>query len=185
MKVFRIQNNADEFQYFLPEHDGDWPKLRTNATPRLATWSPPPVYVLYPKLQAGALYNLYPDTMILSPGAMTAIGGYASAAGETLPLPYQGQTYTLLNVLECVNVLDHERTVWQTDPQTGMQLYITKYAFHANRLVSSPIFKIPETSMAETFVLEGQWEPHEEFRAVVERAQLKGMRFEEVWSDEG
>jgi hypothetical protein len=35
---------------------------------------------------------------------------FLEMAGELLPLPYRGEEYTIVNVTECINCLDHEAT---------------------------------------------------------------------------
>ncbi len=105
-------------------------------------------------------------------------------AGQLLPLPYKGQTYTILNVLECVDALDQDRTQWIYGETTGAKIKIEQYHFYSNRLGESVLFKIPETSRAEVLLVEGLRDAEEEFRFIVAQNNLKGLIFEEVWNDE-
>jgi hypothetical protein len=103
-------------------------------------------------------------------------------AGDLLPLPYEDQEYTILNVTECINCLDHEASEWRHSPFTGQRISPLRYVFHPDRFSESTLFKIPETRRAEILVVEGLHDPEAEFRYAVEQGNLKGLIFEELWS---
>jgi hypothetical protein len=106
-------------------------------------------------------------------------------AGELLPLPHRGEVFTVLNITECINCLDHNRTRWVLGKSTGARIRIKEYAFHPNRFSESVLFKIPETCKADVLVVEGLPGCEvEEFRYVVEQNGLEGLLFEEIWSSE-
>ncbi len=183
MRVYRITNEVNRYQYFLPERDEDVLKLAMDCTRKAAIWSAPSMFVFKPLHEVGDFYQFSPGTIITSPRATEVLRTHLEMAGELLPLPHQGQTYIALNVTECINCLDQERTQWLC-AEDGTRLYPDKYVFHRNRFSESAIFKIPETRMGEILVVEGLKDPHEEFRYEVEQAGLKGLTFEELWRDE-
>lgn len=181
MKIFRIRNDVNWFQCFLPNDEEDWPKLGGECQPILDGWTPPPVYVLYPTREEGDFYQFGSGALITSPRATEALRTHLEMAGELLPLPHGGVTYTLLNVLECVNCLDHARTEWLLTPD-GTRVRPLKYAFHPKRLTETRLFKIPETCRGEILVSEGaDASEHGEFREALEEAGLRGLVFEEIW----
>ena len=65
-------------------------------------------------------------------------------AGELLPLCFDGDEYTLLNVTECVDALDDSNTEWLRS-EDGSKVEIRRHAFDPAKLTDSSIFKIPET----------------------------------------
>ncbi|MEO7002821.1 MAG: hypothetical protein ABI068_13465, partial [Ktedonobacterales bacterium] len=153
MRVFRLRIHSDQYQYLAPMQVADWPKLRTNGYPRSAGWTPPAVGIAHPERPAGDFFNYYGDSLITGPGATTALSRFFATAGELLRLPcaMDGQTYGLLNVLECVDCLDHARTQIAPDQASEGHQHITTYAFHGGRLpLRSPLFKLPETCEVET-----------------------------------
>jgi hypothetical protein len=180
MKVYRIQVDVNHYQSLFTEREEDQLKLLMDCTPKLSTWAPPPVFVYEPKLQAGDFYGSPPCTLITNPHATMMIGKYLEMAGELLPLPYQDQVMTVLNVTECINCLNPHESTWLTDDE-GVKLYPTTYVFYPNRFSESRIFKIPETYGAEILVVELQEDGVDEFRYAVERAGLKGLLFKELW----
>lgn len=185
MKVYRIEFDVNHYQYFLPENAEDWKRLEMDCTPKVGVWEPPVVFILEPLHIRGDFYQFGGGFLIMSTRATEVLEGFLAMAGELLPLPQGGQEFTILNVLECINCLDHEATEWFVNEATGEKYRPKKYAFNPNHFTSSMLFKIPETCRAEILVVEGRGHClDEEFRYVVEQAGLKGLLFKEIWSDE-
>ncbi len=182
MRVYRVRNDVNRYQFFLPDHEkGGSDLYGMDGTPKAQTWSPPSVFILHPKHEAGDFYQYYSNVLISSPRATAALRWHLERAGELLPLPYEGEVFTVLNVTECINVLDQEKTEWVYSE--GRRLHIKKYAFHPRRFTETTLFKIPETCKAEVLVVTGQ-SSLGEFRDAVEQAGLRGLIFEELWSAE-
>ncbi len=181
MRVYRIWNDSNHYQSFLPEQEEDWQKLDMDCTPKAEIWVPPLVYVHMPKLKEGDFYNSGRGILIPSPRATAALRMHLEMAGELLPLPYKGQEFTVLNVTECINCLDQEKTEWIYGQTTGAKIGIKTYVFHRNRFSESRIFKIPETHKSEILVVEWVEGTEDEFKYTVESAGLKGLIFEKIW----
>lgn len=183
MKVYRINNNVNHYQYFLAEQEEDELKLMMDCTSKEHNWNPPPVFIFRPKLRAGDFYNFSSDILISSPKATEALRTHFEMAGELLPLPYKGQIYTLLNVTMCIDCLDQERTEWLWDKVTNTKVLPKKYVFHKDRFTGSRIFKLPETCRGEILIVDMEQGGDEEFRGAVALAKLQGLVFEELWND--
>lgn len=179
MRVYRIENDVNHFQYFLPQKGENVFALLTDCTPKAIGWSPPSVYIHEPRHKAGDFYNFELDHVITNPQATVALYAHLIAAGELLPLFYQDEQFTLLNVLQCVDCLDHKLS----ERQPG---HYIKHVFQSHLLaqVQSTIFKIPQARKSEVLVVEGLRSPEEEFRYTVEAAGLRGLLFTELWHDE-
>ena len=181
ISVYRIKSDVNHYQYFLTEQGEDEPKLMMDCTPKAEAWSPTPVFIYMPKLGKGDFYNFTSSALITSPRATEVLHTHLVKAGELLPLPYNGEVYTVLNVTECINCLDHEKTEWVYGKSTGAKIGIKRYTFHRNRFSESDIFKIPETCKSEILVVEGIKDVKDSFKYAVESAGLEGLIFEEVW----
>ncbi len=143
-------------------------------------WNPPEVYNPHPKLKRGSFFGFRGsrggficDERTRDNDEMAEI---LEMSGELLPLPYEGETFYVINVLECKNCLDRERSNFDPYPQ--------KYTFHKHRIPDTPLFKIPETSMVEVLCVENGPDPEYEFKRRYERLDLTGLYFEKLWSDE-
>ena len=182
MRIYRIRCDVNAFQSFYIDkarwHGDLLAMLTFECSPRAAAYSPPPVFVLHPKLKAGNFYYLCPGALVVDSTALDHLQDLLEMSGEMLRLPYKDCLFHLLNVTECINVLD-ERHAKRRSSGT-----IEKYAFHPERLTETPLFKIPETCRAEILTCEGLKDPEDEFKGRVEQLGLKGLIFEELWSDE-
>jgi hypothetical protein len=105
-------------------------------------------------------------------------------AGQILPLIYQGETFGLLNVTQCVECLDPDRTRWVFGESTGKPIRIARCAFLSSRFPRSSIFKLPQTARSEILCYEGILDSDDEFKAPVEQNEMTGLRFREAWSSE-
>lgn len=182
MKVYRIDSDVNHYQYFLPEQESDAFKLFLDCESMAGSWIPHKVFIYKPKHKVGDLYNFSTGTLIFSPSATEKLQTFLEMAGELLPLPYKDKVYTVLNVTECINCLDTENSEWLVSQKTGEQFgTITKYIFHPNRFSESCIFKIPETSIVETLIVD--WEDGEGFIDALKEHDIKGYLLTLLWSD--
>ena len=185
VKVFRMRLDINHYQYFLTESDSESRRLYMDGIPLGDSWSPPTVYVERPKRPAGDFYNPNNSVLIASPRATEVLRSHFNFAGELLPLPYKDQIFTVLNVTQCVDVLDPERSEFATSATPGIRGNLLRPAFHADRFPETSLFKIPDNFGLEIYVLEGANDFDMEFREAIESAGLKGLLFEEIWSDDG
>ena len=185
MKVFRIVLDVNHYQSLLVEDDSIW---RTNelvfdASPKQNGWKPPGVYVLHPLLKRGNFFHFCAGAFACDRTALGATQDLLERSAELLPIGHKGERLYVVNVTECIAVLDEERTRWIYGETTGMPIRIDRYCFHPRRLTETPLFKIPETARGEIFTVEGMKDPEDEFKYRVEQAGLQGLVFEEVWSE--
>jgi hypothetical protein len=71
--VFRIRQDRDKYQYFLPEHPTDDEKLKSLCKPMKDTWQPPSVFIYEPFLEKGDFYQPLNSFLILSPRALLVL----------------------------------------------------------------------------------------------------------------
>ena len=187
MRIYRVKCDVNNYQSFHLEKPDEW-DLETgtfDGRPRSSEWCDPGVYVLHPKLKRGNFFSLGGSvgTFIVDVSTARELGDLLERSGELLPLTHKGEQFYVVNVTECINVLDDENTEWVYGRTTGAKIDIKRYAFHANRLTETPLFKIPETCRAEILTFEGLKAPEDEFKFRVESSGLTGLIFDELWSD--
>lgn len=180
MKVYRLRNDVNHYQYFLPEEDYDPLSLLMDCSPRLETWVPPGVFIYEPLHKPGAMYNFGASAPIFSPHATEILRDFLEMAGELLPLPYEGEIYTLLNVTECINCLDQKRSEWHYNSSGERFGGPKRYVFYPTRFSESLIFKIPETHRGEVLLLDR--EDGEGFLDVVQAHGLEGFGLDLLWT---
>ncbi len=150
--------------------------------PRSSTWTPPEVYVVEPLLAAGDFYDLnLTGQVILSPLCRhaDAVRRFFRESGETLPIFHEGRTYEMLNVLQCINCLDGDRSEWLCMPD-GRRIFPEKTAFYPERITGPSIFKIPELRAANLTV-DRAGSPETDFKAAYDHYGLTGLVFKPIW----
>ncbi len=183
MRVFEIDFDVSRYQVLLVDGSDEFafPYLDTMAflEGRLGNaWKPPPVYVDKPLLKRPDIFHLVGATgMVFGPRALAELERFALWVGELLPLPFESEVLQLLNVVEVINCLDEDSTVFDGGRATVLE-------FHAHRIAEAPIFRIPQNQSTQLFCHEGVAEPYWEFKAAVELAGLEGLTFTEVWNDQ-
>lgn len=185
MTVFKVDFDVDRFQSLDTQEPGHWLELEHpfECEPMLERWKPPAMCLVNPVRRAPDLWYVGTEAAIAaSAKAFKHIQKQFSMAGECLPLPAEGQQLTLLNVTECVNCLDHERSRFFSG-RSGSKLIPLKYAFHKDRFGKSSIFKIPEMN-GIILCLERDGDPGSEFKAAVEQHRLVGLTFEQLWNSD-
>ncbi len=182
MRIYQIKFDVNQFQTFLPDNQpGIWgtDALLFDCHPKRQKWVAPPVYVPHPIRPAPDFWRLGPGAIIASPSAFEKINRLFVRCGEILPLPFDGQEFKILNITACVNCVDQEHSEWLI--AEGKRVTPTRYAFRGERVESYPIFKVPESRLADMFCPEWSVDPQEEFKAAVEELGLTGLRFKLVW----
>jgi hypothetical protein len=136
------------------------------------------LYVRQPTLKRPDIWELA-TTLAFEDSAAAKVQLCLDQAGQQFKLPFENRKLIVLNVTYVINCLDKK----QSDFDPDLPHMIDKYVFHGDRLDYS-LFKIPETMHAEIFTVEGLASPDDEFKPLVEKYGLKGLRFEEVWSSD-
>lgn len=180
MKVFRVATSHG-YQRMLPTDESFWERgFEFSGEEVGARWNPLGVYVLHPKHKAGDFYRFTTGVFIVNERVRTLAATPLEMAAELLPVVCEGRSdnpYYLVNVIECIDVLDRKKSRWEDDDEA---LAIEHFAFHTNRFTESSLFRIPDTP--ELFALEQDGDPENEFKALVEKHSLQGLDFQEVWS---
>ena len=185
MNVYRIVEDVNLCQSFCLEDESLWQtdSLLFDCAKKKDSWNPPSVYVLNPKLKMGNFIYLIPGALICDQIATEALRDILEMSGELLPILHEGKEYTILNVTECVNALNQEKTEWKYSKRSGAKIGIAHYSFHMNRFPETSLFKIPETSRSEILTYSGLKDPEDEFITICQKQGLTGLLFEELWSD--
>jgi len=184
MRVFQISFDVDTYQALLVDGDDDFSfpffkSMQFKDGPVGDAWTPPPVYVDRPRLVRPDIFHLVGAVgMVFGPRALVELDRFISRAGELLPIPFGEEVLGLLNVVEVIDCLDQDRTVFHGGGAA------TVLEFHAHRLSETPIFRIPQNQASQLFCHQGVSEPYWDFNTAVDQADLNGLVFTEVWNSE-
>ena len=188
MKIYRIKTDSNNVQAVQPtdERLSKMDYLKFNCEPRKDNWRELEVYVYNPKTKPKDFYNMGWEMLIFNEKVLDVCQTIFEMAGEILPLQVErGQKLYLLNILQCINALDYDRTVWDYYPRTGRKGRILKYGFHSEKASNeASIFKIPEENSTTIFCYADVKNPDDEFYHIYHKHKLTGLIFEEVYNDD-
>ena len=118
MRVFSVKHDP-RYQYLFPLEGQSRAFAELDGSFRADEWAPPRVSIPEPQLLPGDFFNFSDGFLITGPEATKALHDLLAVAGELLPIPYDGQIYTLLNVTECYDCLDHDQTICSPGNRSG------------------------------------------------------------------
>lgn len=183
MKIFRINEDSNNIQLVQPIdkkfHTLDFGRF--DCEEREREWEELQVYIYNPKIKPKNFYSGFSGTLIFDEKALEICETVFEMSGEILPIQVErGPKLYLLNILECMNGLDYDKTIWDYYDD-GTKGRILEYAFHKDRIENeSTIFKIPETSKTDIFCFSDVKDRSDEFYHLYHDNNLTGLIFEEI-----
>ncbi|MGH3111479.1 MAG: hypothetical protein ACRDQT_11235 [Gaiellaceae bacterium] len=183
LTFFRVTTDPDRFQFLLTDREDEY---RFDGRRYGDRWVPPPVYSYKPRLKesdfwdfgmgvCGVAWAVRPEAFEKAPELRPVL----QAAGELLPLPFDGREFELFNVTECIDALDKGSTTWDYYDD-GSLADVADPVFRIDRLGAN-VFKVPEDSSMRIYLWEDDaW--HEHLRGLVERYRLTGLVFTRLYT---
>jgi hypothetical protein len=184
MKIYNIKNDSNGIQAVSPTDESliNLEFLNFDCEPRKNNWKELEVYIYNPKIKPKNFYNLASGNLVFDEKVLDICQTIFEIAGEILPLQVErGEKLYLLNILDCKNALDYDRSIWDYYPRTGRTGGILNYKFHEWRIKNeSTLFKIPETSKTDIFCFTDDRNEDDQFYHLYHKHKLTGLIFEEI-----
>lgn len=179
--VYRVLTDPDEFQSVRADDVKSVMQYRFDGSRIADAWVPPSAYSPYPTKPEGDFWMCFSKNNIfgVTEEAAPSIVTFLDQSCEALPLHFGERTLLLCNVIFVLNCLDEDKS----RHKPGLPHWIEEYVFHPQRFEYS-LFKIPQTRLSEVLCVEGLVGGDDGFKATVERLGLRGLRFQELWSDD-
>jgi hypothetical protein len=183
MNIYRIKTDSNNIQ-LLQATKEEYTKLsfRTfDCVSRLKNWEELEVYVYDPKTKPKNFYSWAGGILVFDEKVLDVCQTIFEMAGEILPLRLERseQKLYVLNILQCRNGLDYDRTVWDYYDD-GTKGRILDYKFHEWRIQDeSTLFKIPESSV-NIFCFTDDRNEDDQFYYLYHKHKLTGLIFEEI-----
>ena len=184
MKIYKITKDSNNIQAVQPTDQSlvNLSFMNFDCEPRKDSWSEIEVYIYNPKTKPKNFYNMASGILVFDEKVLDICQTIFEMAGEILPLKLERSERKLyvLNILQCMNGLDYERTIWDYYPRTGRKGRILNYKFHEWRIVNeSTLFKIPESSV-NIFCFTDDRNEDDQFYRLYHKHKLTGLIFEEI-----
>lgn len=183
MKIYRVNCLLDDYQSL--EQDYKEPQSQEEGVaflkrgdilrrgqPVFEPLTPPEVFSRRPKLpRPDFWYFQNYSALAMPPVTVEKARRFLEEAGELLPLPYKSDTFSVLNVLRCVE--------YEIFPEkTPGRLLLEQ----ASGTIPLGLFRAIDRTYL--YASEAVGNPDTEFKAFVERENMTGLRFHEVWNSE-
>ncbi len=124
-------------------------------------------------------YISHRGSLIISPRTHDLIDSMVNDVAELLPLPFNDETWYLLNVFNQVDALDKENSRYKIY-STGKVGWLIKPAFFAEKLPRNKLFKTP-LYPAIYYSEDHSDNNKNNFKKIVEENNLFGIKFVKVW----
>jgi len=188
MRVFEIKPNFAYQTFYTSDPNGsetEREEYSLDGGSKLKRWKPLPIFEGDPGLKpVGNFAHCWDGGFIIDVRASSVLKPILEKCAELLPLQrYKGNLYHLLNVLEPLDCLDDRRTKWRIGKKHGKRIGIDEYQFIPSKLTNTTLFRLPKRVALFTAV--GRPGSKVEFKTIVEREGLTGLKFEEIWSEDG
>lgn len=141
-------------------------------------WEPLEMFVREPMLDKPDIWQVF-KTFAFEQCAVEIVQSCLDQTCEQLKLPFDNRVLIVPNVTYVLNCLDKEHSEYDED----LPHIIDRYVFHEDRLDYS-LFKIPETCLNEILTVEGISASENEFKPLVEKHGLKGLKFKPIWTSD-
>ncbi len=185
MKVYLLQplvRNGDyAYESLWPVDDAGWPDFwRFDCIAKGQNWDATQAIVAPSEVgePVGDFPYLTHGCLVLSTKALSSLRHLLELCCELLPLQcIDGRSFALCNPCPCYDFLDQENTRGKRFSDGKRWMRIERFAFRRNAVPTSAVFKLADDTR-RVFCSSA-------FKTAVEQAGLVGLRFREVWNDDG
>jgi len=180
VRFFALES-VEKAEWLSPIDKDDYDLLKFDGSPLAAWWRPLKVRRHFADENGMCTPSDFPSFGLrtffgISRRAVEALGSLLDGNAEILPLTVEDSSeFSILNVTKVVDALDEAKSDLMRIP-TGKIVYVRTPTFRPEAVRGQRIFRLPLTATA-IYV-------SREFIDAVSAAGLKGLRFEDAWSDD-
>jgi len=183
MKFYKVTVDSNSVQLIIPDVSEsiilDYTSF--NCELKQKGWENVNWYIYNPKVKVKNFFSLGSssafafDENVYDSDLFTLL----EMAGQIIPINVEGKRLYILNVMNCINILNKGETE-RFKYDNGSEGRILKYAFYENRISESTLFKIPETCKGEILTYTSRRDLLDEFKSLYEQLEFTGLVFEEI-----
>jgi len=191
MVVYAIHPNRTNEKTFVMCRGNDLEKIDAFNTGKKKTdeWNPPAIEWfdddsrnLDKYKDPDISYIGSPSSLIVSPHAKKLITLTVNDVAKLLPIPFNNETWYLLNVFNIINALNKANCKYKIrkNGEVGRMLDI---AFFANKIPHAKLFMVPEKRSTFYFAEHHPDDSENNFKNIIEQNKLFGIEFVKVWEN--
>lgn len=185
MKVHLVRNEVG-YKNIMSEDRTKLTPLLSRMNNPIGDFAFPSFYVSTPKASVSNFYPIGYELLAFDEIARNALWDVIGEAGEHYSVEVEDVgTLSIFNVTETCDALDHDKSVWREEDD-GEKYVVLKHVFNPERIVGkSCLFKIAENRYSKILCVTGAPNQQGDFYTRYHEAGLTGLKFTELWSDEG
>ncbi len=123
-----------------------------------------------------------PANLILGPHATSLVKDVVSDVAELLPVPFNDEVWSLLNVYNVIGAVDKSNCQYKIR-KNGKVGSLQKLAFYPDKVPHAKLFKVPENPTSVYFAEHHPDDSADNFKNIVEKNKLSGIKFISVWEN--
>ncbi|GHA51626.1 hypothetical protein GCM10007103_35110 [Salinimicrobium marinum] len=188
MKIYRIGSEVEKYQWIIPEISDEDDKLLTvslfNGEEKDGWPEDINFYVFNPKKLKGNFFNLAGGSALVFDQVVydSPVFDLFEQAGQIIPINCSGEKLYILNVLECINMLDLNKSKFEVY-NDGSKGDVLDFYFHEDRISESCIFKIPQMNASQILTYSGVKDASDEFIHLYKKFNFSGLEFEKLYEN--
>ena len=184
MKIFKIKAETNNVQLIQPIDQSNitLERFRFDCEPKKMDFEGVGFYVYNPKIKPKNFFHTNGGCLVFDAKTLELCRTIFEMSGEIIPIQIErGPVLYILNVLECMNGLNYDKTKWDYYSD-GTKGRILSYSMYQQRVINeSTIFKIPETCKIDIFCFSDTKDKQDEFYHIYHDNNLTGLIFEEIF----
>lgn len=188
MKIYEIGFEIERYQWLIPDINDEDDNLLTVSFfngERKKNW-PEDIdfYVYNPKKLKGNFFNLAGGSALIFDQAVydSPIFDLFEQAGQIIPINCSGERLYILNVLECINMLDLKSSKFEIY-NDGSKGDVLEFFFHEDRISESCIFKIPQMNASQILTYSDVKDANDEFIHLYNKFNFTGLNFKKLYEN--
>lgn len=182
MRIYKVKPDVTKCQ--LIQRDDNYELVNFDCLPKKEDWLKDDWYIYDPIKPKTHFYITAGSTIIFDEVVYNSdLLTLFEISGEVLPIEIENEKYYFINVTNCINALDKEKTKYHFYPD-GSKGRIKDFIFHSNRVGGPPLFKIPETRKVDILCSEGIVDSWDEFKGRYDELGFTGLKFTEIYDSE-
>ncbi|MFV8282613.1 imm11 family protein [Christiangramia marina] len=186
MKIYRIEVDVKKYQWIMAdinEDDSNFIDIHFFNGKEKNNWPEDIDFYIYnTKNLPGNFFYLDGGSALVFDQAVydSPIFDIFEQAGQIIPINCSGEKLYILNVLECINMLDLNKSQFEIYDD-GSKGEVLEFHFHEERISESSIFKIPQMNASQVLTYCDVKDASDEFFNLYNKFNFTGLVFEKLY----
>lgn len=180
MKIWKMDFELDQYDNLVPTNQMSIEEIKSyDGRIKAKSWNDMQVTRMEPekKLKLSNAPGFYAHIPVFDKKSIETLHNFLDETIEVLKLKCEDGDYYLINILNVLDCIDYEKSIFKTFKDEKRIMRFIKYHFKKDCIDGYDLFKIKDEPLGNPFVTDA-------FRSAVIDAKLTGFKFKLVWDSE-